>query len=456
MTSLGLFLPLPGNFNTEIIAQGIFLTFATLLFLTRRLPMHRGISELEVWCVLLILTVVQAYLRAPVGLNIFGSDSVGAMPYAVFAVSSLCALVLSTLSLPPQDLRLWVRLSFIGSIMNFTIGAIAFAFPQAGAYLGASFSVDTMREENSDGAGRIIFVRDLSISLATWISSRISPLRAIFHPLWGSLILVSLALAALSGFRSVLIHVCLMFLIGICYRGGVISVLAALFTGASGLALLAFVNVIAPLPINTQRALSFLPGTWDETTQQGAEESTEWRVEMWKEALLTEKWIRNKWLGDGLGFTKEELARMLNIGENRGNYTGITGLTLQQESMMTTGDYHSGPVQTIRTTGYVGLAVMLLAMIRNANRAHRQILRSKNTEWFPVALFLGIPIVALPIFWTFVFGTFASGSTAALMGAAIVRLMEKNLPLPVYTKRRRGSFILNHDQSHAESPAPSR
>ncbi|MCB1092652.1 MAG: hypothetical protein KDL87_14045 [Verrucomicrobiae bacterium] len=456
LSSLGLVFPLPGNFSTDIISYGVVLCFLTLLFLSRRLPMKGGVSELEIWCGLLFLTVAQAYLRNPVGLNLFGAESVGAKPYAVFGLTTVCAFALSLLSIEPHNLKLWVRLSFLGSITNFAIGCVGFLFPQLGYYLGASFTSDLNRGSGEGQASRVAFVRRLSVALATWISSRKPPLAASFHPAWAPLVLFSLFLAAISGYRNQLVLVCLIFLIGICYRGGMRSVVASFLIGASMLVLLAFTNIVVPLPANIQRALSFLPGTWDQELRDDASNSTEWRVEMWKNALLTDYWIQNKMLGDGLGLTRKELERTKDLdAAEKGNTRGRSGLTVQQESMMISGGYHSGPVQTVRTTGYVGLAVLWFAMIRVAVHAHRQIKRCRGTEWFPTALFLGIPLVAAPFFWAFVFGTFDGGASGVMMGTAIVRLMEKNLPLPAYVVRRREAYVLDRRRMEAARAAKS-
>ncbi len=448
MSSMRLVLPLPGNFSTDIISYGIVLGFLAMLFLLRRLPMRGGVSELEFWCGLLVLTVVQVYLRNPVGLNIFGSASVGAKPYAVFGLTTVCAFALSLLAIDPKELTTWVRLSFLGSILNFALGSVGWVFPQLSRYLGATFVNDIHRGDGGTQATRISFVRPISLALATWISSKISPLLACFKPLWAPFVLLSLALATVSGYRSQLVLVCLFFFIGICYRSGIKGVIASTIIGAVGLIMLTVINIVAPLPPNIQRSLSFLPGAWDRALVEDGQSSTEWRMEMWKDALLTDYWIKNKMLGDGLGFTKEELARSKELeGAGKGNHRGRSGLTIQQEAMMISGGYHSGPVQTIRTTGYVGLVVMIFAMIRVAVHAHRQIQRCRNTEWFPTALFLGIPIVATPLFWIFVVGSFDSGTTAILMGTAIVRMMEKNLPLPAYGFRRRDPYVPGQNPS---------
>jgi hypothetical protein len=439
LTSLALVLPLPGMFASGFISQAVFIAFATPLFLLRRLPMRIRFTELEFWMLLLFASVAQAYLRNPVGLDIFGSATVGAKPYAVFAMSTICAAVLSTLVINPKGLKTWTYLTMIGSIGNFIIGAVGFVVPAIGHYLGASFTADRGGSNNVySGASRITFIRSLSHHLALWVSSRRSPLTACFHPKWLPLVLFSMALAALSGYRAQLLLVGMTFFVGVCYRGGIKSVIASSMLGTLILFMLIIVNMVAPLPLNIQRTLTVLPGTWDQSVMVESQQSSDWRVEMWIEALTTDRWIHNKILGDGLGFTKEEYDRMLVYDTTaKANSASRVGLTNQQESFLINGSYHSGPVQTIRTTGYIGLAIMLMAMIRLAVHAHRQIKRCKDTEWYSTALFLGIPLIVTPIIWTLVFGTFDEGAVGVMMGIAIIRLMEQNLPLPAYTIRRR-------------------
>ncbi|MEX1048183.1 MAG: hypothetical protein WED15_01550, partial [Akkermansiaceae bacterium] len=180
--------------------------------------------------------------------------------------------------------------------------------------------------------------------------------------------------------------------------------------------------------------------------------STEWRVEMWKEALFTDYWIQNKVLGDGLGFTARELQMLQAMEEGgRGLDSMGSGMSQQQESMMLTGGYHSGPVQTVRTVGYAGLLVLLLTMIRVAVHAHRQILRCRGTEWYPLALFFGIPIIALPPFFVLIFGEFGKDVAATFIAYGMIRLLEKNLPLPAYVVARRTPYILNKHHEMASS-----
>ena len=63
MTSIGLVLPIQGNFSTMFIAQILVIGFCSILFLMRKLPMIIRFTELEFWSLMFILCVVQVYLR---------------------------------------------------------------------------------------------------------------------------------------------------------------------------------------------------------------------------------------------------------------------------------------------------------------------------------------------------------------------------------------------------------
>ena len=415
MMALSINLPLPGAPNTGFLAQVLVISFLTLFILARAIPATWEFGELEIWCLLLLCCVAQAYLRNPVGLNIFGGSTVGGKAYVFFAVSFLCAALLSRLRLDPYDLRWWIRLTLIGSLLNFLVGGAA-ALTGGGA-----------RSAVSEGkATRVQFVRGISSTLSLWIASHMSPFKAALHPVWAPLILLSLAGSAFSGFRSDFALVGLTYLVGLCYRGAFRQVSKAVVLGVVVLALLAIINQTTPLPPNIQRALSFLPGTWEERYLKDASNSTEWRVELWKAVLTNERYLSNKWIGDGLGFTTKQLERMKKGMRVMGRSSGFDA---HRESILINAGYHSGPIETIRAIGFVGLIVLLLGFCRLAIHAHRQIVRCRDTEWFPVALFIGIPLIYGPFFWVFIFGTFAGGASMLLMGTALVRILENNLPV---------------------------
>lgn len=440
-SALNFSLMIPGNPDTLLLAQALFLGFCVLLFLLRRLPLRIQFTEMEFWILVLCICVGQVYLRNPVGLNIFGGASVGARPYAIFGATLLTSLILCNLRVPISDLKWLLRLQIIGGLLNFFMLTVGHFVPRLGVWYGAADLPGAGGEEDldygSNRANRIGFLGEISNNIALWISSFKSPIRACFHPVWAPFVLLSFAFAALSGFRNEIATVGLTYLVGIAYRGGFPSVAIASFALFLGVVMLALLNLALPLPANIQRSLSFLPGTWEETHVKDAEGSTEWRVAMWKEALLTDNWIQNKWLGDGLGMTREELTYISSFGAgftSAQSQAKTSALSLQQEFMMASNNYHSGPVSTIRAIGYFGLCILILAQIRLAFHAHRLIKRARNTEWLPLTLMISIPLIILPFFWIFIYGSFGGGIAALLTGIAMIRLLQNNLPISISNK----------------------
>jgi len=429
--------PLIRGFSTTEMGQALFIGFTFVIILMRRQPLKIKFGELEFWMLLLAASVVQVYMRNPVGLNMFGAGAVGAKPYFAFAMAFMSSVILGCIVVPPSEIKWYLRLSIIGSFLGIGLSAL-----RTGGG-GSTAFVQGTKLDDGRASGRIGSLGMIGLHLSRVLASYLSPLRALVHPVWGTLIFITVAAAAGSGFRNGVASVGMVYLIAIAYRSGLPGVLLSVLIGTIGLGVLAIVNVAMPLPPNVQRALSPFPGTWEQRYVDAAEGSTEWRVEMWKQALFTEYWIDNKILGDGLGLSRREL-KILEDLEAGG--TGISslgsGMSMYQESMMVTGGYHSGPVQCVRITGYVGLLILLLTMIRVAVHAHRQIIRCRGTEWLPIAMFTGIPAISLPFIYFFIFGDFGRDSAAVCFFYGMVSLLEKNLPLPAYVKRRYVPYIL--------------
>ena len=443
--ALGIGLRIPGQPDSLLLAQILVLGFSSLMLLMRKLPFRVEWTELEFWVFLLVLLVAQVYMRNPVSVNLIGGDTVGGKGYAIFGISVASCLLLSGLRVPVKQLKLLLPISILGGLANLAISILGTLVPAIGFYTGADYTRSDEVNYEKQGTAvdarastRIGFAGGLAKNLSLWIASYISPIQACFKPLWALLVLLAVAAALMSGFRNSLIGVGLTFFIGIAYRSGSFGVLLSTFGGFTAIVLLALINVIHPLPPNIQRSLTFMPGTWEERYKEDAKGSTEWRVEIWKEALSSDRWIRNKIIGDGLGFSAENLQKSLTL--TRAGAT--SGIDLHREQILINGDYHSGPVSTIRVIGYVGLLFFLLAQIRLAVHAHRQIARCRGTEWFPLALFTGIPLITGPFFFVFIFGDFKSAASGFLMAVGMVRLLENNLPLPAWTRRNRTPSIL--------------
>ena len=435
-TNVTLLFPwLPGGFPPSKLAILLVFAWSLLLIAMRRLPLSFKFTHIEAVALLLLASILQAYIRNPVGLRAFGTESVGAKPYLLIVFSTVGFVILTTLKVAPDRIRkaMWVTLAgalastFVNTLAYFSSAVAAITGPTLGAFgKGEAFRQTRADLEVVDPtrATRIGFAIEVSNVLSRWITAKLNPLRCLLNPFWGILLITAVAAAALSGYRNALIATGLTLICGAYYWGRFVSVVIAGFLGLIAYLLLVMVNPVMPLPPNIQRSMTVLPGPWEDQYKEDAKASTKWRTDMWKLALTTDRYIQNKFLGDGLGMTQKEYRFVASLAD----YKAISD-EMTQERAMATQAYHSGPVQTIRVTGYLGLIVLLYAMIVVAVRAHRLILRSRHTEWFGVVLFLTLHMVWHPFFFTFVFGAYSEDVPSLLINMGLLRLIEKNLPL---------------------------
>ena len=99
--------------------------------------------------------------------------------------------------------------------------------------------------------------------------------------------------AGISGYRNVIASTVMTLALATYYWGGGRAVMKATFISIGVYFLINVVNLVHPLPASIQRSLSFLPGTWEQAHIEDAAGSTDWRVEMWEEALLGDRFIEN-------------------------------------------------------------------------------------------------------------------------------------------------------------------
>lgn len=433
--AMRLLLPwLPGGFPPPYVATLLVLGWSFLLIAMHKLPLAFRFTHVEFAALLVLTTIFQGYVRNPVGLVSMGSDSVGAKPYALIAITTMGAILLASLRVTPDRIHRMIRFVLTFSIFSMTVNLLAYLSPAiarvTGPTLGAfgkgnPFRADEiqLRAADTGVATRIGPAAETANVISRWLISMRNPLLCLTHPMWAILLLIVGFAAMSAGYRNVLIATGLTLAFGSYYWGGIRSVFVGGVLALVAYTLLALINPIAPLPPNVQRSLTILPGPWEQRYKDDAEASTEWRTEMWRLALTTDRYIQNKIFGDGLGMTESEYRFLASLADAK-----YVSDEMTQERAMVTQAYHSGPVQTVRVTGYVGLIILLYALGVVAVHAHRLITRSRGTPWFGPMLFLCLHMVWHPLFFIFVFGNFGDDVPALFMNMGILRLLEKNLP----------------------------
>jgi len=423
-------LPLP--FTVAQLA--IFLAFGMFLLLKAlkvvRMKPKNGI--VEIWMLIMLGYLVTVYMRNPVGVEALGFDLVGGKPYVDICVAYAAYWVLARVVVPVRQ-ALWVPLlGLFGTSVHSFLNFLAFRYSGLVGPLANLYSGIAAAESNADplaalpeegGGGAWAYLQGLGTALASTATCFWRPFTLInpVHFRRFMMFMSGVAFILLSGFRSNIIGIFEIFMLSSYFRRGWGELLRA---GALGVVAIAFMvllqgNVI-DLPLSAQRALSFLPGKWEEAAKSEAESSTQWRIEMWKAMMTGDKYIKNKWLGDGFGFTHYQLETMAanSFGGTHSN---------AQENLMISGGVHSGPISTIRYVGYVGLAIFLVLLVLLSVRAARLIRRAQGTPFFPLALSFGMGTVLMPFSFIFIFGAFESDLPAVILTVGFQRLLENSL-----------------------------
>lgn len=318
-------------------------------------PQNKFLSPMPVTLSLIFLALVVAgtmISTGGVGARAFGTTKYGGKGYFYIAFAIIGFFGLCSQTIPRKRAVWFAGLFFLVGIteavsdLAFMVGPKAnwlfTIFPAANAASLAAASEDISLQDNIRiGGFGLVMVAVTTGMLA------MHGVRGVFdlkRP-WRALILaLAFAAGTYSGFRSMLllsvVTILVVFFMEGLHKTRWIFVLAGMAAVVVGL--LAVFAADLPLPI--QRAISFLPVDVNPVVRQDAQNSVDWRVDMWRS--LTPELPRYWFMGKGylvdanalsLGF--ESLAR---------------GLGSRWEAAALAGDYHSGPLSLVIPLGGIG------------------------------------------------------------------------------------------------------
>lgn len=424
-------LPIPFSVRDLSVMLVAALAFALLALRVYRFRNRWGLGDFLLF--LNLGQVVLAYIAHPTGLKALSSSTVGARPYFNIAIAFVAYFVLSNQVLPAKLAR---RLPIFMLVPEAICSLIMLAVrikPSIGYTLGWLYSGFVPPRQVSAQSG----VQRLNIgtgnTLLTALCSYFRPLTLVSpaKPLRLLLFSVGIILVLLSGFRSQLIGMAAVFVLASYFHKGISEALAVLGTMVFTVVVLILVNAaIHPLPLAVQRTLSFLPGQWDSRALKDATDSTEWRMQMWKDIPKSSRYIRDRVMGDGFGFSRAELAAM----EREQYRTG----DMSQEDFMLIGAFHNGPLSAIRFVGIVGFILYYLLLIYCGVYSARLIRHCQGSDFYPLALFVGLPQIWEPINFIFIFGAYDSGIPNTLFTLGMLKIIHNSIER---TKRQRKPSI---------------
>lgn len=382
--------------------------------------------------VVMLIYLVTVFVRNPVGFLATNSLRVGGRPYLNIALACLAYFVLARASIPVKSASKIIIFTIVGSTWGIAfLNIIADLSPRIGrALLGFYTGISVAQEVDVNSApqlapGEVVerydylgyFGMPANLALASFFR----PLTVVNPVYIGRFLLVvaSMICVLLSGYRSSLIMCVAYFAIATYLRSGWEEIVRIGVVAFIGLGLLiAGQGRLFELPLAAQRALSFIPASWSYAAKESAQATAEWRFEMWRIMLKGSKYVHNRWLGDGFGVSKRDMAAIALAGQ-RG--------TGSQETMLILGAVHNGPLSTIRFVGYVGLAIHLLWLGLIAKLAWGLARRARGTPYLPMALFVGLPPIYEPFNFVFIFGGFEGSVPTMIYTLGMLKLVQNTL-----------------------------
>lgn len=396
-------------------------------FMMRRKNFSYRFCWLDGLIILHLLALVQAYIRNPTGMAIFGSTGmIGGRPYMDYSMAMFGYLILATVKTEMPVVKRVILFMMIFSLCDEAVKS-ATGFSGGLSRVVGSFYSNVDYSSNEAGANytydisttRFTSLAGLGVVISQVLFSFNRPLECLlpWRPLRLLTLLFSLAVTLLSGFRSILIKTGCYFVIGTLTRRKPMDFAMA---GAAVCAMFAVMLMVGPknLPGAAQRTLSFLPIDVDENIRASAEGSSEWRHEMWRLVLTSDRYIHNKLLGDGFGFTAAEQEAQQQDSMGLRKYSGDS-----IDAFIAKGSYHGWHVEAIRFTGVLGLVIGLMVFSGFAYAGWTLVSHHRGRELYPYILFLCMPFLIEPFYSLLVFGSYKGSFITYIASCGMLRLV---------------------------------
>jgi hypothetical protein len=363
---------------------------------------------------LLVVVVATALLTGGIHLGSLGGATSGGRRYIYIIAAVLGFIAMTSRRIPEPQANLYLGLFLLGAVTTLFGELAAYAGPAAKFvwYVFPQYAQATLFSTGDDqsvvvagGLGEhvgrsygftVAFTALLNYMLARYGLKDLLNGRNVPKSILALLFFVG---SMIGGFRSSLVALGLtaffiFWLEGLLRSKYFFTTVVALVVTVTCMILFA-----RDLPLSIQRTLSVLPIEVDPVVRRDAEDTSQWRLKMWKEVLP--EIPRYFWLGKGLAINSAELEKGLAF--QRGG---------ERETFILSGDYHSGPLSVIipfGIWGMIGWLWLVGASLRTLYLNYRYGSPSlKTANCFLLAYFLSF----ITVFF-FVFGAFYSGIARA-------------------------------------------
>lgn len=387
--------------------------------------------------VLALVVLVTAKMTGGFGLRSMGSDVYGGKKYIYLLAAIASYFVLTSRAIPVERAHLYVGLFFIGGATSF-IGDLFPITPKALHFIFWVFPPYSSTDLFEVGLTRLRGTGAAAFAVYCWMMARYG-LRGIFlsGKFWRlALFLLVVPASLLGGFRSTMLAIVMIFALQFYLEGLHRTKLLPAFALLGVVGAVLVVPLAPHLPFTFQRALAFLPLDIDPKARLDAEDSSQWRIDLW-ESVLPEV-PKHLLLGKGYAVTQADYQMM-------GRDVSFKAFDPSQQGLALSFDYHNGPLSTIIPFGIWGLlafcwfiAASLWALWRNYRFGDSE-LRLINTGLFAI-------FVERAFMFTFVTGALNSDLVGfiGLIGLSIAlnRGVSKRVVEPVVVEEQAGGVAL--------------
>lgn len=427
-------IPIPFNYSEMGImaAFGLFLLHVALKKVDHSYGKFGWVDAL-LW--LNIVYLITVYVRYPVGVRAFATELVGGRPYFALTLSLFGYIVLCHSRLLSKEVKRFtlafvILLALPGVLVvtsEFVPGISKVVYPFYSGVSIEAFRVDGSTANMGNESERITSLTQVSKPIVQALCAYFSP-ATLVNPLYLGrffMFVACLAMIGLSGFRNHIVLTGAFMTISAILRKQYASLVFLGMAGILGVITvaglhLAGVQIAAPI----QRSLSFIPLGWDDSVVADADSSKEWRVDMWTAAWNSPNYMRNKVLGDGFGFTFQE---MMIMSDAELGIAKILGSEDTFEGHLLRGSYHNGPLSAIKFVGFVGLFLQLAFMYALFKYTLRVLKKSEGTNFYVLTMFLALPILYLPFEFIFIFGAYQNAMSLMLFSTGMLKMLDSSM-----------------------------
>ncbi len=422
-------LPLP--FTVRDLCMMTVIFFFTLFFATRAISWRRKVSTLDYLIYINLAYLATVFARNPVGFWAMQSSMVGGRPYFEIALAFGAFAVLSRVQITAFLAQTFPYFFVVPAWCIGILDVVGRLSPQVGYALNSFYSgvgsrsvTEAFQQEASLGETRMVGMQFAGLSSVLALCARYNPITLIspLYPFRVLMLAVAFGAIFVSGFRGLLLFSFAALFLSMVLRGSLKHLWVAAAAMLTVIVLLiSLQGSVLQLPRTMQRALSWLPGDWDPVALGDAEDSSRWRFEMWEWAWNDERIMRDKAWGQGFGLSIDDMnliASMLTSSVPGKNMLGGS----DREQFMITGTLHSGPLSAIK---YIGVAGLFLYFILLCYMAYSALLLCKNardSNAFPLALFISIPIIYEPFNFVVIFGALENSYPQTLFWAGLLNM----------------------------------